>query len=113
MWFNMPKTDMTPEFKRDWQLLRMRGILDPKHQKKALHKDAPPYSQVGEVIAGPTEFFSARMTRKERKRTIAEEVMSNYNHGKMKDKYAGIQKVKTSGKKLFYKKVVEQRRKRR
>ncbi|KAI8667440.1 30S ribosomal protein S10 [Fusarium sp. Ph1] len=111
-WFDLPKTDLTPEFKRDWQLLRMRGILDPKHQKKTLRASAPEYSQVGEIIAGPTEFFSARLTRKERKATMLEEVMSTYDKDKFTTKYAGIQKQKTSGKKAFYKKLVAQRRKR-
>ncbi|KAF5026393.1 hypothetical protein F66182_1521 [Fusarium sp. NRRL 66182] len=103
-WFDLPKTDMTPEFKREWQLLRMRGILDPKHQKKALRATAPEYSQVGEIIAGPTEFYSARLTRKERKGTILEELASNIDSHKFTDKYAGIQKQKSSGKKGFYKK---------
>ncbi|KAJ4312646.1 dTDP-fucopyranose mutase [Fusarium piperis] len=111
-WFDLPKTVLTPEFKRDWQLLRMRGILDPKHQKKALRASAPEYSQVGEIIAGPTEFYSARLTRKERKGTLLKEVMSTYDKDKFTNKYAGIQKQKTSGKKAFYKKVVAQRRKR-
>ncbi|KAF7545908.1 hypothetical protein G7Z17_g8800 [Cylindrodendrum hubeiense] len=112
-WFDLPKTELTPEFKRDWQLLRMRGILDPKHQKKALRASAPEYSHVGEIIAGPTEFYSARLTRKERKGTLLEEVMSSHDGTKFSTKYAGIQKQKTSGKKGFYKKVVAQRRKRR
>ncbi|RSL72380.1 hypothetical protein CEP54_000944 [Fusarium duplospermum] len=111
-WFDLPKTVLTPEFKRDWQLLRMRGILDPKHQKKALRASAPEYSQVGEIIAGPTEFYSARLTRKERKATMLEEVMSTYDKDKFTNKYAGIQKQKTSGKKAFYKKLVAQRRRR-
>ncbi|KAF7561880.1 hypothetical protein G7046_g2242 [Stylonectria norvegica] len=112
-WFDLPKTQLTPEFKRDWQLLRMRSILDPKHQKKALRASAPEYSQLGEIIAGPTEFFSARLTRKERKGTLLDEVMSTYNDTKFKNKYAGIQKQKTSGGKKFYKQVVATRRKRR
>ncbi|KAH7140537.1 Fcf2 pre-rRNA processing-domain-containing protein [Dactylonectria macrodidyma] len=112
-WFDLPKTKLTPEFKRDWQLLRMRGILDPKHQKKALRASAPEYSHVGEIIAGPTEFYSARLTRKERKGTMLEEVMSSYDQAKFSAKYAGIQKQKTSGKKGFYQKVVAQRRKSR
>ncbi|RBQ67819.1 hypothetical protein FVER53590_09224 [Fusarium verticillioides] len=111
-WFDLPKTNMTPEFKREWQVLRMRGILDPKHQKKNLRASAPEYSQVGEIIAGPTEFFSARLTRKERKNTLLEEVTRDLDSHKFTDKYAGIQKQKTSGKKAFYKNVVAQRRKR-
>ena len=90
----------------------MRGVLDPKHQKKALRASAPEFSQVGEIIAGPTEFYSARLTRKERKKTILEEVMSAHDGSKFATKYAGIQKQKTSGKKGFYKKVVANRRKR-
>lgn len=103
---------MTPEFKRDWQLLRMRGVLDPKHQKKALRASAPEFSHVGEIIAGPTEFFSARLTRKERKRTLLEEVMSVHDNSKFETKYAGIQKQKSSGKKAFYNKLVTQRKRR-
>ncbi|KAK7429500.1 mitochondrial 37S ribosomal protein rsm10 [Neonectria magnoliae] len=107
-WFDLPKTDLTPQFKRDWQLLRMRGILDPKHQKKALRASAPEYSHVGKMIAGPTEFYSARMTRKERKGTLLEEVMSSHDGTKFSSKYAGIQKQKTSGKKGFYQKAEAQ-----
>ena len=103
---------MTPEFKREWQLLRMRGLLDPKHQKKALRVNAPEYSQIGEVVAGPTDFYSSRLTRKERKNTILEEVLDTVDKQKFQVKYAGIQRDKTSGKKGFYKKLVSQRRKR-
>lgn len=110
LWFDLPKVEHTPEFKRDWQLLRMRGVLDPKHQKKALRASAPEFAQIGEIIAGPTEFYSARLTNKERKNTMLEEVMSTYNEAKFTDKYAGIQKKKASGKKAFYKSVVAQRR---
>ncbi|KAG5933201.1 hypothetical protein E4U53_001064 [Claviceps sorghi] len=111
-WFDLPKTDMTPEFKREWQLLRMRGLLDPKHQKKALRATAPEYSQIGEVVAGPTDFYSSRLTRKERKSTMLEEVLSSVDKQKLQVKYAGIQRDKTSGKRGFYKKLVSQRRKR-
>ncbi|KAM0355381.1 hypothetical protein ACHAP4_007359 [Fusarium culmorum] len=112
-WFDLPKTNMTPEFKREWQVLRMRGILDPKHQKKALRASAPEYSQVGEIIEGPTEFFSARLTRKERKQNLLDEVTRGIDTHKFTDKYAGIQKQKSSGKKAFYKNVVATRRKRK
>ncbi|PNY23886.1 rRNA-processing protein fcf2 [Tolypocladium capitatum] len=111
-WFNLPKTDLTPDFKRDWQLLRMRGLLDPKHQKKALRSAPPEYSRVGQVIGGPADFYSARLTRKERKQTILEEVMGTLDSNKLKGKYAGIQRNKMSGKKAFYQRLVSQRRKR-
>lgn len=110
-WFNLPKTSLTPEFKREWQLLRMRGLLDPKNQKKALRTAAPEYSHVGKVIAGPTDFYSARLTRKERKATLSEEMIGAVDGQKLRTKYAGIQRTKTSGKKAFYQKLVSQRRK--
>ncbi|KAI9147905.1 rRNA-processing protein fcf2 [Paramyrothecium foliicola] len=110
-WFQLPKTEVTPELKRDWQLLRMRNVLDPKHQKKNLRATLPEYSQVGEIIAGPTEFYSARLTRKERKRTLLEEAMASHDPTKLRTKYAGIQRTKSSGKKAFYEKVKSQRRK--
>lgn len=111
-WFNLPKTEMTPEFKRDWQLLRMRSVLDPKHHKKAFRATAPNYSQVGEVIAGPTDFHSARLTRRERKKSLLEEAMAQHNTHKLKWKYADIQREKSSGKKAFYQRLIAQRRKR-
>lgn len=101
---------MTPELKRDWQILRMRNILDPKQQKKALRVEPPKYSQVGEVIAGPTDFYSARMTRKERKRNLLQEALSGHNDAKFRNKYAEIQHSKSSGKKAFYRKVLSQRK---
>ncbi|KAJ4159277.1 uncharacterized protein LMH87_008184 [Akanthomyces muscarius] len=110
-WFDLPKTVLTPEFRRDWQVLRMRGLLDPKHQKKALRAETPKYSQIGQIIEGPADFFSARLARKERRQTILGEVMRDHSNDKLKSKYATIQKKKTSGKKAFYQKVVAQRRK--
>ena len=29
-WYNLPRTSLTPELKRDLQLLKMRSVLDPK-----------------------------------------------------------------------------------
>lgn len=110
-WFNLPKTDLTTEMKRDWQILRMRNVLDPKQQRKTLRAEPPKYSQVGEIVSGPADFYSGRITRKERKRNLLQEALSDRDETKFRNKYAGIQKDKTSGKKAFYKKLVSQRRK--
>ena len=112
----MPKTNLTPQLKRDLQILRMRGVLDAKqHWRKDTRKDfVPTYSQVGTIVEGPTEYFSARLTRKERKRTIVEEILGSADtKSKFKTRYNDIQARKTSGKKGFYKHLVSQRRKRR
>ncbi|CAG8009023.1 unnamed protein product [Penicillium nalgiovense] len=105
-WFNLPKTEMTTELKRDLQLIRMRSVLDPKrHYKKENGKAKPPeYSQVGTIIEGPTEFFSNRITKKDRKKNFVEETLALERGTKrFQSKYRDIQASKTSGKKSFYK----------
>ncbi len=105
-WFNLPKTDLTPELKRDLQLIRMRGVLDPhRHYKKDSNKGkVPEFSQVSTVIEGPTEYYSARLQNAERKRTLVEDVLTKEReNGKFKRKYNDIQSAKTSGRKGHYK----------
>ena len=111
-WFNLPRTDLTPELKRDLQLLKMRNVLDPKrHYKKENAKtNAPEFSQVGTIIEGPTEFYSCRIPNRERKNTFVDEVLAaEESTGRFKRKYGDIQSSKTSGKKAHYKKLKENR----
>lgn len=96
---------MTPELKRDLQLLRMRSVLDPKRHYKKEGKTKPPeFSQVGTIVEGPTEFFSGRIAKRDRKRTFVEEAMATERETRrFKSKYNDIQTTKRSGKKAFYK----------
>ncbi|KAJ4366908.1 dTDP-fucopyranose mutase [Neocucurbitaria cava] len=113
-WFNMPKTELTPELRRDLQLLKMRNVLDPKrHYKKDNSKnDIPAFSQVGMVVEGATEFYSSRLNKKDRKQTILEEVVAQeQDSGRFKRKYEDISKTKASGKKGFYKALQSKRSK--
>ncbi|KAJ5397278.1 hypothetical protein N7509_005391 [Penicillium cosmopolitanum] len=112
-WFDLPKTVMTTEFKRDLQLLRMRSVLDSKrHYKKENGKaKAPEFSQVGTIIQGPTEFFSGRIAKKDRKKTFVEETMATERQNrKFESKYRDIQDTKTSGKKAYYNNLKAQRK---
>ncbi|KXT13709.1 hypothetical protein AC579_8104 [Pseudocercospora musae] len=112
-WFNLPKTELTPELKRDLQLIKMRNVLDPhRHYKKEGGKMKPPeYCQVGTIIEGPTEFFSGRIENKKRKRTLVEEVLAGEQEThRFKNKYGQLQEKKTSGKKAFYKALKEKRK---
>ncbi|KAL2809028.1 Fcf2 pre-rRNA processing-domain-containing protein [Aspergillus granulosus] len=104
-WFDLPKTELAPELKRDLQLLRMRSILDPKrHYKKESGKAQPPkYSQVGTIIEGPTEFFSSRIVKRDRKKTFVEEALALEQATKrFESRYNDVQDKKKSGKKAFY-----------
>ena len=97
---------MTPELARDFQLLKMRSVLDPKrHYKKenSTSEREPKFSQVGTIIEGPTEYFSGRITKRDRKRTFVEEAMgAERETRRFKAKYNDIQVSKRSGKKSFY-----------
>jgi len=112
-WYNLPRTNLTPELKRDLQLLKMRDVLDPKrfYKKEASKSAVPEFSQVGTIIEGPTEYFSARLSNKDRKRTLIEEILAGESStGRFKLKYNEIQAAKTSGKKAHYKKLMDSRR---
>ncbi|KAK4249638.1 hypothetical protein C7999DRAFT_39300 [Corynascus novoguineensis] len=86
-WFNLPRTNLTPELKRDLQVLRMRDVAAMGKQffKKDSRRDlVPEYSQVGTIVAGATDSMTNRLTRKERKRTIVEEILAHDNgHAEM------------------------------
>ncbi|KAI0180243.1 Fcf2-domain-containing protein [Hypoxylon sp. FL1284] len=111
-WYNLPRTDLTPQLKKDLQLLRMRDVLDPKrfYRKDNSRPLVPEFSSVGTIVEGPTDFYNARLTKKERKRTLLEEVLETEDTTrKFKSKYGEIQAAKTSGKKGHYKKMMERR----
>ncbi|RAK96421.1 Fcf2 domain-containing protein [Aspergillus ibericus CBS 121593] len=104
-WFDLPKTELTAELKRDLQLLRMRSVLDPKrHYKKESGKaHVPQYSHVGTIIEGPTEFFSSRIVKRDRKKTFVEEALAVERENKrFEAKYRDIQTLKQSGKRSYY-----------
>ncbi|KAI9284549.1 Fcf2 pre-rRNA processing-domain-containing protein [Umbelopsis sp. AD052] len=105
-WFDMPKTEITPEIKRDLQVIRLRNVLDRKrHYKKSDSKD-PTYFQVGTVIEGPTEFFSSRLTKRERKQTIVDELLADDEaRGYYKRRFLDVQSRTQNGGKKHFKKV--------
>ncbi|KIX10377.1 uncharacterized protein Z518_01459 [Rhinocladiella mackenziei CBS 650.93] len=114
-WFDMPKTNLTPQLRRDLQLIEMRSVLDPhRHYKKNNRRGKiPTFSQTGTVIEGPTEFYSARIDKKDRSKNFVEEAMTTEREtGRFKRKYSELQEAKTSGKKAHYKKLVAKRRRR-
>ncbi|XP_021758841.1 rRNA-processing protein fcf2-like [Chenopodium quinoa] len=79
-WFDMPAPVVTPELKQDLQLLKLRNVIDPKrHYKKGdtKLKALPKYFQVGTVVESASDYYSARLTKKERKNRIAEELLAD------------------------------------
>jgi len=63
---------------------------------------------VGTVIEGPGEYFSSRLTRKERKQTIVDEILADKSiRDYAKRTYNDIQSKKAKRRKIFSKKPVK------
>ncbi|XP_029988605.1 deoxynucleotidyltransferase terminal-interacting protein 2 [Sphaeramia orbicularis] len=77
-WFNMKAPELTQELKADLQVLKMRGSMDPKRFYKKNDRDGfPKYFQVGTVVDNPVDFYHSRIPKKERKRTMVEELLAD------------------------------------
>lgn len=118
-WFHMPAPTITPELKKDLQLLKLRSAIDPKrHYKKGESKSLPKYFQVGTVVESPLDFFSSRLAKRERKASLADELLSNttlgvYRKRKVREieearRPGGVEKWKIKGRQSF--KRAKQRR---
>jgi hypothetical protein len=111
-WFHMKQPEMTAAVKRDLQVIKQRAALDPKRHYKKDKWQVPKYFEMGTIVEGSAEFYSARMKRRERGNTLVEEVLHDEESKKyFRRKYSEIQALRTSGRRGHYKKVKEMRRK--
>ena len=75
-WFDLPKAAMTQERKQDIEALQLRSALDTKRfYKRNSLATRPKYFQVGRILDNPIDFYHSRVPRKQRKKTIAEEMV--------------------------------------
>ncbi|XP_029465630.1 deoxynucleotidyltransferase terminal-interacting protein 2 [Rhinatrema bivittatum] len=112
-WFGMKAPEMTEELKNDLKALQMRSAMDPKRFYKKNDRDGfPKYFQVGTVVDNPVDFYHSRIPKKQRKRTIVEELLADsefrrYNKRKyreiMTEKAAFAAGKKNRKKKKFHK----------
>ena len=66
---------------------------------------------MGTVIEGSAEFYSSRISKKQRKGTLVDELLADAEFRKKnKKKYLEIQKVKQCGGKGYYKKMKSKRK---
>jgi len=97
-WFGMAPTPMSKELTRDLALIRNRNYLDPKRFYKSTDKTAA-VVQLGTVIEGASEFYSARLTKKQRRSNLTEEIMADPDTASYaQDKYRKMQRAKTAEK---------------
>ncbi|NXG61028.1 TDIF2 protein, partial [Hemiprocne comata] len=97
-WFGMKAPEITSELKNDLKVLKMRAALDPKHFYKKNDRDGlPKYFQVGTVVDSPIDFYHSRIPKKQRKRTIVEELLADSEFRRYnKKKYQEIMSEKAA-----------------
>ncbi|VDL86371.1 unnamed protein product [Nippostrongylus brasiliensis] len=94
-WFDLPATELTEEAKADLELLQMRSAIDPlafyRRNDRAV---LPKYFQVGRVVDAPEDYYSGRMTKKERKRNMLDELLHNQQFTRSKrERYVLITRI--------------------
>lgn len=95
-WFDMVPMKVDENLKRDIQMIQMRNVLDPKRFYKNPDKIKNPL-HIGTIVEGPSEFYSARLTKKERKQSLVEEILADKNiQSYSKRKYLDIQSTKSN-----------------
>ncbi|MBA0827863.1 hypothetical protein Goarm_012607 [Gossypium armourianum] len=114
-WFDMPAPTLTPELKKDLQLLKSNMPHLNAFEALLLHNAK---AQVGTVVESVTDYYSGRMTKKEKKPTLADELLSDpavrqYRKRKVREieernRPAGNEKWKIKGRQTF--KRAKQRR---
>ena len=95
-WFNMPAMEITDELKKDLHVLKSRNVLDPKRHYRKEKLGNSPFIQIGTVIQGPTEYYSSRLVRKDRRENIVQELLADADaKSYFKKKYLEIQDKKS------------------
>ncbi|GIL86940.1 hypothetical protein Vretimale_15526 [Volvox reticuliferus] len=96
-WFQLPATKITDEMKQELRLLRLRGAYDPKRFYKSLDDTKfPKHFQIGTVLDNPQDFYSSRLTARQRGVSITQELLSDPVLTTMRKKrYAKLQEEAT------------------
>ncbi|KAJ3119102.1 Deoxynucleotidyltransferase terminal-interacting protein 2 [Phlyctochytrium bullatum] len=108
-WFDMKAPELTEELKRDIDVIKSRSALDPKRFYKKPDKNMkgsayPKFFQIGSVVDHATDYYANRLTKKERKRGILEELMADREtKSYLKKKFTKIQKEKADAVKPYRK----------
>ena len=99
-WAHMAAPELTPALKRELQIVRMRGALDPKRFYKSsdMKRELPKYFAVGTVVEGAEEGAAGRLTKRQRKQSMLDELMSDDRvKARAKNKFQEVQKERSRG----------------
>ncbi|XGW09299.1 hypothetical protein V3C99_011530 [Haemonchus contortus] len=92
-WFDLPASEFTDEAKADLELLQMRAAIDPLAFYRRNDRNVlPKYFQVGRVVDAPEDYYSSRIPKKERKKTMLDELLNDQHFSQTKrEKYIALQ----------------------
>lgn len=77
-WFDLPATKVTPELEKDLKILSMRGALDRKQFYRGGELPGKSkYFQIGTVVDSATGFYSDRLPRKLRPKSIVDTLLKD------------------------------------
>ena len=77
-WFNMKKKTLTPELKDELNIIKLRGMINPKvFSKKPDWDGLPEYFQIGTVVGGGDEPKSMKLKKRDKKGTIIDQFLSD------------------------------------
>nr|VZI25507.1 unnamed protein product [Spirometra erinaceieuropaei] len=109
-WYGLPKGELTPEVKADLELIAKRQILGQDlHTRKADGRHS--HFQVGVVADDPGSFYD-RIPRKQRKKTLVDELLANADYmKKQRRQYSLLQKEKWEKKLAIRRKQKQQQQK--
>lgn len=97
-WFDLPATPVTPELEKDLRVLSMRGAIDRKQFYRGEQAGKSRYFQMGTVVDSAAGFYSDRLTRKQRPRTLVDTLLKDESSkAYFKKKYDELQTKYQSG----------------
>ncbi|XP_067951244.1 deoxynucleotidyltransferase terminal-interacting protein 2-like [Watersipora subatra] len=77
-WFDMKAPEMTEELEADLTVMQMRGSAASwTGYKKNDYKKGPRFFQIATVQDSPVDFYHSRVVKKDRKRTIVDELLAD------------------------------------
>jgi len=108
----LAQTKLTPEIARDLKIIKMRNFLDPKRfYKSADSKSLPTKFEIGTIVAGSFDSSADRMTKKQRRSTIVQEIMADSKIKKYAKKtFLDSQHEKLKGGKNWYAKQADKKK---
>lgn len=100
-WFDLPATPLTPELEKDLKVLSMRGALDRKHFYRGGEQPGKSkYFQVGTVVDSAAGFYSDRLPKKLRPKSIVDTLLKDEeSKAYYKKKFNDLQVKYKSGRK--------------